>query len=447
MLSFLKLDMEKMRFENVKGTRDFSPNVLLKRNYVMNNIIKTFTSYGFEELETPILEKKELLEVKYGIGSEIEDSIYTFRDKGDREVVLRFDVTLPLMRFFVNNHQTLPKPFKRFALAPVWRYEEIRPGRYREFYQADLDNLGTEALEADAECLAATSSLMKKLGFEDFYFRLNDRKFLESVVANNEIGKENVASVFRSVDKYEKIGEEGVLKELSEKGVTEQKARNILRSIGIRGKNEEVLKQMLSEVENTDYGRKGVNDLEDMLHYLDLYKISNHARIDPSLIRGWDYYTGPVFEMNLSGEEKIGAVGGGGRYDNLVEKYGGPHTPATGFSLGVERVIDIMTDKNMFSHLPRTSVKVYVASSQEARDYAINVANTLRENSISVNLDMSGKHFDKQLKASDKLGAPYTIVIGPEEKKNNLVTLKDMKTREQIKDTIEKVVEKLKEGP
>lgn len=409
-------------FQTPRGTRDFFPEKMAERNYVLNALRRVFERYGYDELDTPAFEDFALLAKKGGGGEEIKREIYYFKDYGERELGLRFDLTVPLARVVASN-PNLPKPFKRYAIGKVWRYDEPQAGRYREFVQADVDVVGSSEPSADAEVIACACECLRELGFTDFTIRINNRKIIEGFLKGLSLEKEKAIDVFRSIDKLDKIGEEGVKKELEAKGIDGKKTTKILAYIS-GGSIEDAKK----------YSEEGAKELEGIFKALSSIGLDKYVRIDFSLVRGLEYYTGPVFELALGG--KLSAAGGG-RYDKLIELFGGRPTPATGISFGVERVIGIMEEKKMFS-LPKTTTKAFVAPvKDEVREAAWKIASQLRARGVNCEADLMDRSLKKQLEYASAKGIPYCIVVGPQELKQNLVVLRDMRSGEEKRVTVD----------
>lgn len=379
--------------QTLKGFRDFLPKEMRKRQYVINTLKQVFESYGFEPLETPALEYAEILLGKYG--EEGDKLMYKFKDNGDRDVALRYDQTVPLARVVAQYQNELPMPFKRYQIQPVWRAENTQKGRYREFLQCDADIVGANSPLSDAEIINLAEKALEKLGFSNYKIVINDR-----------VNFANVPPLaIATIDKLQKIGKEGVLKELEDKGIPAS---------------------TLDEVLN----KKPTENLEKIIRLL------NNPRVvfDPTLARGLDYYTGLIFEIEIEGYS-AGSVCGGGRYDNLIGMFAGKDIPAVGFAFGFDRLVEAMDELNLFpTDLATTRVLVTVFS-DDLRNKSIEVANKLRENDINTELYLDDAKMEKQLKYADQKGIPFVVIIGPDEAKNNTVTLKNMKTREQQTDS------------
>lgn len=435
-----------MEFKAPKGMKDFGPEEMIIREYVIQTIKRIFESYGFETIETPALEDLELLVAKSG--EEVAKQIFRIETEKEKKLGLRFDLTVPLARFLANNPQ-LPKPFKRYAIAPVWRYEEPQSGRLRQFYQADVDICGSSSMEADVECIACALDCLKALGFKDLSVRINNRKILEAFV---EIVKEKIPEevkiefgsleVFRAIDKLGKIGVEGVKKELKEIGLPEKQVEELLEMISIKGEFEKVLEKSEKFLSKNQKGREGLEELKQLSEFSKIYGIEDKLVLDFSLARGLDYYTGPIFEIEVKGE-KIGSVAGGGRYDNLIELYGGRPTPATGISLGIERIMEIL--KKRAIKLPKTKIKVFVANVDPSlKKEAVKIAMRLREGGIETQTDLMGRSLTKQLEYANSLGIPFVVIVGKEEVKKNKFKLRDMKKKIEKEMKIEEIIETIK---
>jgi len=436
-----------MKFQPPKGMRDFGPEEMVIREYVIETIKKIFEAYGFETMETPALEDLELLTTKSG--EEITKQIFRIESEKERKLGLRFDLTVPLARFLADNPQ-LPKPFKRYVIAPVWRYEEPQSGRLRQFYQADVDVCGSSSMEADVECIACALACLKALGLEDLVVRVNNRKILEAFV---EILKERIPEevkiefgsleIFRAIDKLDKIGIDGVKKELEKIGLPRKQIEDLLQMVSIKGKFEDVLKKGESLLAKNQKGKEGIEEIKQIYEFAKLYRIENKLVLDFSLARGLDYYTGPIFEIEIKGE-KIGSVAGGGRYDKLVELYGGRPTPATGISLGIERIIEVLKKEKKLK-LPKTKVKVFVANVDEStKGKAVEIVEMMRKEGIPAQTDLMKRNLTKQLEYADSVGIPFVVIVGKKEIEKKKFRLRDMKKKIEVELEIEKIIELVK---
>ena len=426
------------KFQPPRGTRDFLPEEMIRLEFVINVLKKIFEKYGFESFETPAFENFELLAAKGGGGDAIKDQIYYFKDKSDRELGLRFDLTVPLARVVANNPQ-LPKPFKRYCIGRVWRYEEIRKDRFREFWQCDVDTIGSNSMEADAEILAIVVEALEELGFKKFCVKLNNRKILSGLIELIKVPEEKKYGVFRAIDKIIKFGEDIVKKELENAGLTQEQIDKLLKLIKIEGSPEKVLKDGEKLLKDTKIGLDGLNELKGIVDSSKSYGFTDKIVIDFSLARGLDYYTGPIFEVMDTSGKNIGSLAGGGRYDKLIELFGGRPTPATGLSLGIERIIEVMKEEKIFD-LPKTKVKVFVANvNDDVKGEAIKIANKLRKDGISCLVDLMNRNLTKQLEYADSLDIPYVVIVGPEELKRKVVKVKDMKKKKESEVKIEEL--------
>ena len=391
--------MAKPDVSTPKGFRDFLPLAAAGRSFLLEKIKKVLEKYGFEPLETPAIEYAQTLKGKYG---DEEKLIYEFEDRGGRQVALRYDQTVPLARV-VAQYQNLSMPFKRYQIQPVWRAENPQKGRFREFLQVDFDTVGEKSLIADAEIIAAACACLKEIGFKNFNVKVNDRS----------VFKELPQTAISAIDKIKKIGEDGVFIELQNKGFKPGEARKILDQI--------------RQNTSTALIDKLFKNLENLGVQKDLYAF------DPTLARGLDYYTGAIFEIEIDGYT-AGSVGGGGRYDDLIGVFSNNNIPAVGFSFGFDRLMEAAKEANL---LPETgsSTKVLVTIFNEnlTKD-SLALTTSLRDAGVNtqVYLDPEAK-LDKQLKYADNKQIPYVVILGPEELKENMVTLKDLNTGEQKK--------------
>ena len=394
----------------LKGFRDFLPIEAKKRQYVINTLKKVFESYGFEPLETPALEYEEILTGKYG--EEGDKLMYRFEDNGKRKVALRYDQTVPLARVVAQYQNELPMPFKRYQIQNVWRAENTQKGRFREFLQCDADIVGSSSPLADAEIISLSSECLEKLGFKNFKILVNDREVFKNPKSffktSFDFPIEKTPYVIRTFDKYRKIGKEGVRKELSEIGFTTQESDELVKNI-----DQEI--SLTTELENIKL------KLDENVK----------SRIKPiSLARGLDYYTGLIFEIEIEGYLG-GSVAGGGRYDNLIGIFAGKQIPAVGFAFGFDRLMEAMDELSLFpADLSMTKALVTIFS-EELKGKSSKLAQMLRDENINTELYLEDTKMEKQLKYADKKQIPYVVIIGPDEARNETVTLRNMQTRKQ----------------
>ena len=424
-----------------KGTRDFLPEQMIKRNYVINIIKEIFEEFGFEPLETPTIELWETLSGKYG--EEGDRLTYRFIDRGQREVGLRYDLTVPLSRV-VAMYPNIPKPFKRYQIQPVWRADKPQKGRFREFYQCDVDIVGSPSVLADAEIIAVIYHVLQKLQFRKFKIRINSRKILSGITEISGAGNEADVEVSRAIDKLDKIGLEGVRQELLKRGISPEGTERILDILNISGSNTKKLEQTARLLQNSITGSAGVQEIQELFRFLELYEIPDEfLMFDLYLARGLDYYTGPIFETVVE-EPRIGSITGGGRYDKLIGLFSGQEHPATGSSIGLERIITVMDELNMFPPDLRTPVQVLVTVfDAETLPYSIRIANRLRQAGIRTDLYTGKAKLRGQFGLANDKGIPLVVIAGPDEQEAQQVNIKDMRRGEQIAVPLEKLVEQV----
>ncbi len=421
------------KFQPPRGTRDFMPEEMARREYVFNTIRVVFERFGFRPLEPPAFESWELRGAKGGGGDEIKNEVYLFKDKGGREMGLRFDLTVPTARVVASNPQ-LPMPFKRYQIGPVWRYDNPQAGRFREFWQADADIFGSDSMAAEAECIAAFVACLKELGFRDFEVSINNRKILNGIVEAAGIDKKKAPEVFRALDKLEKQGEKVVEDELGKAGVTGKQKEKIMSMVKISGKPGVVMQKAKKSLGSSAEATAGLKELEEIVELSKSYGTADKIEISFSLVRGLDYYTGPIYEISVKSKTSVGSIAGCGRYDKLVELYGGKPTPATGGSLGIERIYEIMAAEGMFKGVPTNRAKVFVAAAGDEpklKKTAIETAQKLRDAGIPAETDLMGRKLKQCFDYADKMGIPYMVIIGEKELKSGKLALRDLKKREQ----------------
>ena len=398
-------------FQTPKGTRDIFPEDMEKFLKIKDTFRDVFERYGFVPLETPAFENFGLLSAKGGLGEAVKDEIYYFKDKGDRELGLRFDLTMPLARFVMNN-PNLPKPFKRYQIGRVWRYDNPQAMRWREFWQADVDVIGSSSMEADVECLSVAVDCLKELGFKQFSIRLNNRKLIEYILKKKNIPINQTAATFKIIDKRDKIGSENVNKELEKKEI-----RLKVEELEIRGTNKEIL----DKIEKKFGENEGLKELKEIIELSKKLKIEKYIKIDLSLVRGLDYYTGPVFEVAI--ESANVSCGGGGRYDKLIKNVGGPDTSAVGISFGLDRIVSVMKESK---DVKERYFVVYV--NDKVKSKATNILQTLRKEGLVADMDKMNRNISKQMKYASSLKYPFVVIVGEKELKKKSVTLRNMKS-------------------
>ncbi|MBC8180587.1 histidine--tRNA ligase [candidate division KSB1 bacterium] len=445
-----------------KGTRDFLPEQMLRRQYVINIIKTVFEKYGYQPLETPSIEKLDVLSGKYGeegdqlmfkilkrgtglekVGREIKEfSITKFRDIAD--LGLRYDLTVPLSRVIAMYRNEITLPFKRYQIQPVWRADRPQKGRYREFFQCDADNVGSASMMADAETIAIINEILTVLGFKQFKIKINNRKILSGIVEYSGVETNRGMDVCIAIDKVDKIGIDGVKKELLQREISDNAIAKILPILEISGKIENILSDVSSLLKSSEVGSEGINEIRELISYMKSMDIpTNNYVVDLYLARGLTYYTGPIFESVVE-EPKIGSLTGGGRYDELIGMFSGENIPATGTTLGIERIIDVMTELKMMPEA-KTSTKVLVTIfNDETKDASLKLIQKIRKAGINSEIYFDSSGLKKQFKYADKMGIPYVVIMGPDEAEKNEVSLKDLRKGEQAQMTVEKMLEVLK---
>jgi histidyl-tRNA synthetase len=415
-------------FQPARGTRDFLPQEMRKRNWVQDNIRSVFEAYGYGPLGTPVFESWEMLKIKSG--EDIINQIYYFKDKSGRELGLRFEWTASLARV-VASHRELPRPFKRYAIGPVWRYERPSEMSRREFWQMDVDIVGVADPIADTEVLSVAVDCLSKIGFEGFVIRLNDRRLLEALIRAAGLPTDRYTDVFRAVDKRKKIGDEGVVEELGKIGVPRDASERLLELTSTRGDPKETLDETRARIGDDAQGHLACDTLSAIVEYAESFGIAPYIIIDLGLARGLDYYTGPIFEVYAEGFEGAGSIAGGGRYDDLVETFGGEPTPMTGVSMGIHRLVTLLEKMGVFEG-KALGPSVYAAvASDDVRSDAIAIAQHLRRAGVPIEMEMLSRGLRKQLDIANRKGFSKVVIVGERELKDGCVSIRDMATSEQ----------------
>ena len=419
-------------FQTPKGMKDFSGAKARARLEMMEKIEKVYRNWGYQPLFTPALESEATLTAKSG--NEIAGQLFRIEES---ELAMRFDLTVPLARFAANS--TMAKPYKRYCIAPVWRREEPQKGRMREFLQADADIIGTPSMRAEAELLAMASEALRAIGVGDFEILLNSRKILSGLIA--KLGIEKELPVFRALDKLDKIGEAGVRQEMAGAGLQDTQIRPLME-MAMAEKAQGGLSGPALE-KAREYSAEGVKELEELTRLLADYGITN-VRLDLSLVRGLDYYTGPIFEVKAG--EGIGSVAGGGRYDHLLELYG-QKDYAVGISLGIERLLALQEEKDKDAKKPAAFTQVCVISLKtELYSKALELATKLRKAGIAVETDLNDRPMRKQLDYANSAGIPFAAIIGEQEAASGQCTLKDLKTGQQKTMSVDEAIDDILEA-
>ncbi len=461
--------------------RDFLPADVRKRNYVINIIKEVYESYGFEPLETPAVENIETLLGKYGDeGNQLVFKILKRGEKLDLEnatkesdlsdLALRYDLTVPLARVVANNKNELPKFFKRYQIQPVWRADRPARGRFREFYQCDVDSIGSESMLVEAELISAVSEILTRLGFTNFTVRLNNRKYLTGLLEYVGVSTALRKEVLVSIDKLDKIGFDGLQNECLDKGVTEHVCDKLLYFLKFASNYDPMMEGAISVkladphgsdlekeelrnrknkaknipwlesreyLKNSKIGLEGIDEVEELLEYAKSLGAFPFIRFDPSLARGLSYYTGTIMEIELTDGDFRGSLGGGGRYDGLIGMFGKEQIPACGFSLGLERILVVMEERGMFPPeiAKSTAADVMVTIwNEETITNSLKLANTLRSHGLRVTVYPEAdklSRLGKQFRYADSINVPYVCVLGDDEIKADMVKLKNMTSGEE----------------
>jgi len=462
--------MPSPKTQPARGMRDFLPEDVRKREYVIGIIREVYERYGFEPLETPAVENIETLMGKYG--EEGNQLIFKILKRGEHEktgeanLALRYDLTVPLARVVAQYQNELPKFFKRYQIQPVWRADRPARGRFREFYQCDVDVLGSRSMVVEAELIAAASDALLALGFKDFAIRLNHRQVLTGILDQAGIARNKHDEALVALDKMDKAGPEGVARELTARGVAGESAVRLMRFFeGLAGAeravefvdlqdpgaaraayNADVLGRLVEFIGPHEGGAGGIDDLRQILQFAKAGGAQNRIKLDPTLARGLAYYTGAIIEMNVT--DLAGSLGGGGRYDNLVGMFLGKNVPACGFSLGLERIIVVMAERDMFpAQLISSPADVMIAIwNEDSVSESIALATELRSKDLRVDLYPEPDKLAKQLKYGSSRAIPFVVIVGDDERARGEVAIKDMRTGEQHSVKREGVADEVRRG-
>jgi histidyl-tRNA synthetase len=443
--------MAKVNVSIPQGTRDFGPDVVRKRNYILNTIRTVFELYGFQPLETPAMENLDTLMGKYGEEGDklifkilnnglndpknidkaraaFENVLQGKNDKDLTERALKYDLTIPFARYVAMNHTQLTLPFKRYQIQPVWRADRPQKGRYREFYQCDADVVGSTSLINEVELANIYATVFEKLGIA-VEIKINSRKVL-TALAEVCGGANKMTDITVAIDKLDKIGLEKVKDELTQRGLNSEQIKIIEEYLSISGNNEEKLAQAKKLLGNSEAGIKGITELEYML----TFQLTTHhlpLTIDFTLARGLNYYTGIIFEVKANNVQ-MGSIGGGGRYDDLTGLFGVPNIPGVGISFGVDRIYDVMEELKLFPEQVNISTQVLFFNMGEAESKtAFSIMQQLRANNIRCEMYHEAAKFDKQFKYAEKKNIPWVVIMGTKEIEEKTCVLKDIRSGEQ----------------
>lgn len=437
--------MEKTVAKTLPGFMELLPQEQILFNQMKEKIQKTYEKFGFLPIDTPIIESTEVLLAK--AGGETEKQLYSFT-KGDSNLTLRFDLTVPLAKYVAMHANELSFPFRRYQIGKVYRGERAQRGRFREFYQCDIDVIGDGELNIinDAEIPSIMYNVFKELGLENFTIRINNRKILNGLFEDIN-AKEVSVDIMRTIDKIEKIGTEKVKAEIKELGISDENIEKVIRFITIEGTTDEKLQELQNmKIDNETY-KQGVQELIEVIRYIRLFNVPEECfAVDVSIARGLDYYTGTVYETFLNDYKSIGSICSGGRYNNLSEYYTDRKMPGVGMSIGLTRLFFVLNDMNLIKVTQKSISKILVVSMVPDLKPAIETANALRAAGINSEIYFDDKKIKAKFKYADKLQIPYVIVIGEDEVNSGTVTLKNMETGEQQKYLLEEVIKQIKEG-
>ncbi len=435
-----------------KGTRDFGPEVMKKREYIFETIKSVFRLFGYQPLETPSMENLSTLLGKYG--EEGDKLLFKILNSGNylssvpeemlketadarklttyiTEKGLRYDLTVPFARYVVMNRNEIQFPFKRYQIQPVWRADRPQKGRYREFYQCDADVIGTKSMLNEFELILVIDTIFRKLNLS-VTIHVNNRKVLDGILQALQI-ENQLTDVAVAIDKLEKAGTESVLGELTEKGISSDVARQLMEVVSLKGNPDEIIESVKELVGHTSSGSLGIRELSELNEYLKNANLRTKVIFDMSLARGLDYYTGAIFEVKAD-HVQIGSICGGGRYDNLTEYFGLPDTSGVGISFGADRIYDVLNELGVFPETISGSVNVmFLNFGHKETLYVIPLLKKLRDAGISSELYPDSDKIKKQMNYANKKSIPYVIIAGDEEIRQGIFTLKNMLTGEQQK--------------
>lgn len=435
--------MNKVQPRTLPGLMELLPQEQILFNQMKETIQKTYEKFGFLPIDTPIIEASEVLLAK--AGGETEKQVYNFT-KGDSNLTLRFDLTVPLAKYVSEYYNEITFPFRRYQIGKVYRGERPQRGRYREFYQCDIDIIGNEELSIinDAEMPNVIYETFKALKINEFCIYINNRKILNGLFEHIN-AKELAMDIMRIVDKIDKIGEENVLKEIRELGIKEEGIKLIQNFINIQGSNDEILEKLNSINIDNEIFNLGKQELTEVIKYMRLFNIpEEYFKINLSIARGLDYYTGTVYETFLNKYREYGSICSGGRYNDLASFYTDKQLPGVGISIGLSRLFFVLNDIGLVKAEKKSISEAIIISMTEDLSYSINIANILRENNINTEIYFDDKKIKAKFKYADKLQIPYAIIIGEDEIESNKPMVKNMITGEQKQLTIDEILTTLK---
>lgn len=428
-----------------KGTRDFSPLEMARRNYIFNTIQSVFSLYGFQQIETPAMENIGTLMGKYG--EEGDKLLFRIQNSGEKaasapEKGLRYDLTVPFARYVVQHRENIQFPFKRYQIQPVWRADRPQKGRYREFYQCDVDVIGTNSLVCELELTQIVEEVYRRLGI-NVCLHINNRKVLAGIA--EIIGQpEKIIDITVAIDKLDKIGIDNVNKELTEKGLPQEAIEALQPILHLSGTTADKLAALRTILASSEIGTQGVDELDQLFALIQGAEVKLNIELDLCLARGLNYYTGAIFEVKAL-DVQMGSITGGGRYDNLTGIFGMPNVSGVGISFGADRIYDVLTELNLYPASLQSSTQLLFATfGQEELTYALSWAKALREQKIAVEVYPEPTKMKKQMGYADTKQIPFVAIVGGDEMAQNKVMLKNMLSGEQKLVSIEEIVAEVK---
>ncbi len=415
-----------------KGTRDFGQIEMARRNYIFDTIKSVFRLYGFQQIETPAMENLSTLMGKYG--EEGDKLLFRIQNSGEKAALtpekgLRYDLTVPFARYVVQHREEISFPFKRFQIQPVWRADRPQKGRYREFYQCDVDVIGSDSLLGELELIQIVEEVYRRLGIR-VCLHINNRKILAGIA--EVIGApDKMIDITVAIDKLDKIGVEAVNNELKERGLSDEQVAKLQPILNLSGSTADKLTALKTILASSETGLKGVAEMEEIFSLTDAVGLTLTIDLDLCLARGLNYYTGAIFEVKAL-DAQIGSITGGGRYDNLTGIFGLPNVSGVGISFGADRIYDVLTELNLFpAALQSTTQVLFATFGQDELKYALTWTKELRADGISVEVYPEPTKMKKQMAYADAKQIPFVAIVGSNEMETNTVMLKNMVTGEQ----------------